>query len=182
MNILRMGARILSRSSPLLLVASGAALALTFPPIRRGLRTAAVKATKGVLIVSDQIKDVTTKMRAGASDMAAEERQARKPSCPATMIRAFRASAKTKGRRMAVATTAGVLDMKEKAKDIRDEIKGIVEEAKQVRQANRSDVEHNNVGAANTDSDRLNDELTVSIGNSDTDLLDKPGLPAKFTE
>ncbi|HWR41913.1 hypothetical protein [Sporomusa sp.] len=139
MNILRMGARIISKSSPILLIASGTALALTLPPVRRGLRTFAVKATKGALIVSDEVKNLTAKMRDKASDIVVEARETGECPCPAAAIKSLRSSAKVKGRRIAVATTAGVLSMQEKAKSVRDEFKDIVDEAKQLRGVNQSE-------------------------------------------
>jgi hypothetical protein len=133
MNIFRIGARIISRSSPALLLAGGAVLALTLVPVRHGLRTVAVKATKGALIVGDGVKNLTAKLRAEATDIVAEARQTSQCSCSDDSLKSLRSCAKVKGRRMAVATTVGVLNMKEKAKSIRDGFTEIVEEAKELR-------------------------------------------------
>ncbi|MDF2569347.1 MAG: hypothetical protein K0R55_951, partial [Sporomusa sp.] len=114
MSILRMGSWIISRSSPAVLIASGAALALAVPAVRRGFRAALVTATKGALVISDEVKNLTEKVRVGASDIVEEARQT--SCCPCPAIKSLRSSAKVKGRRMAVATTAGVLSIQEKAK------------------------------------------------------------------
>ncbi|QDR82384.1 hypothetical protein [Sporomusa termitida] len=141
MNFLRMGARILTRSAPALLLAGGAALVLTLPPVRRGLRMAAVQATKGALIVGDEVKNLTAKLRDKASDIVVEARERGGCPCPGAALTSLRSSAKVKGRQIAVATTAGVLSVQEKAKSVRDDFKDIVDEAKQRRGANQADPE-----------------------------------------
>ncbi|VBB05088.1 Hypothetical protein LUCI_0294 [Lucifera butyrica] len=135
MDILKIGSRILGGSSPSLLVATGAVLALTFPPVRRGLRAAAVVATKGVLAVSDRVTNLSTGIRQGASGIIDEARE----TGPIDGVKSIRASAKTKGRRIAVATTAGALTLKKKATSIREGFKGIVNEAKEMHAARQAE-------------------------------------------
>jgi len=157
MNILSMGARIISRSSPALLIAGGAALALSCLPIRRGLHTVAVKATKGALVVGDEVKNLTSKMRTGASGIVKEAR--RKSGCPchACRIKSIGATAKIKGHHMAVAATAGLLSMKDKAKAVHDGLAGIVDEAKQRIDKNAISIEES---AAEIPHDGLEASIT----------------------
>lgn len=132
MSIFSLGARIISRISPLLLVAGGVALVWALLPDRRcRFRPAAVKVTKGVLIAKDEVKNAAARMSAKASDLVEEARQSRTDCCSgAAVTESLKDSAKAKGRRMAVATTAKVLTMKEKA---RAEFNSIVAEAKENR-------------------------------------------------
>lgn len=110
MNFLNFGAKMISKTSPLLLVASGVAIALAFFPDRRDLRSAAVTATKGALAAKDKMKNVAEELRTGY--------------CPK--------DTKAKGRRIAVTATKKVLTLKEKAQT---EFQSIVEEAKEQRAA-----------------------------------------------
>ena len=55
MRILSMGAKILSRSSPVLLVGGGAAIVFALPAVRLGLRATLVAATRGALIITDKV-------------------------------------------------------------------------------------------------------------------------------
>ena len=126
MNFFKLGVRILSKSFPLLLAAGGVALVLALLPERRGgLRSGAVKVTKGALITKDKVKDAAAKVSAGASAIIKEARQARKVS-------ACRSGGddRANGRRMAVTATKKILTLKEKAQA---EFKSIVEEAKRRR-------------------------------------------------
>lgn len=133
MNILRFGARLISRSSPVLLLAGGAVLALTLTPVRQGLRAVAVQATKGALVVGEGVKNVTARLQAEAAGIVAEARESEPRACGRS-LHSLTTCAKAKGRRMAVATTAGVLAVKEQAEALQGEFKGIVEEAKERRE------------------------------------------------
>jgi vacuolar-type H+-ATPase subunit H len=135
MNILHMGSRVISRSSPMLLAVTGTAMAFAFPPVRRGLRSAAVLATKGALIVSDGVKEAAARMRENAESIVQEAREMEDHDCPCTAVKSMGASVKNKSRRMAVSTTAGLLSMKDRAKSAREELKSIVNEAKERRAA-----------------------------------------------
>lgn len=135
MNILHIGSRMISRSSPMLLAATGAVMVLAFPPVRRGLRSAAVLATKGALIVSDGVKEAAAKMRENAESIVQEAREMEGSDCPCTAVKSMGASVKNKSRKMAVSTTAGLLSVKDRAKSAREELKSIVNEAKERRAA-----------------------------------------------
>lgn len=135
MNIFHIGSRMLSRSSPVLLAATGAAVVLAFPPVRRGLRSAAVLATKGALMVSDKVKDAAAKMRENAESIMQEAREKEDCNDPCPAVKAVGTSVKNKSRKMAVSTTAGLLALKEQAKSAREEWNSIVNEAKELRTA-----------------------------------------------
>lgn len=135
MNILHMGSRMISRSSPILLAATGAVMVLAFPPVRRGLRSAAVLATKGVLMVSDGVKEAAGKVKKNATSILQEAREMQADDCPCTTVKTMGASVKNKSRKMAVSTTAGLLSMKDRAKSAREGLESIIIEAKERRAA-----------------------------------------------
>ncbi len=128
MNIMRL----LSRTSPSAFLVTGAVLALSFPPVRRGLRSVAVLATRGILSVTDQMKNHHEKLKARMDDIVTEARQP--GECPVEAatekIDTLRRTVKGHGRRLAVATAAGVLSVADKAKPLRDDLRSIVDEAK----------------------------------------------------
>jgi hypothetical protein len=131
MNFLKLGARIISKGSFLLLVAGGIAIALASLSDRRRLRSDAVKVTKGALITKEQVKNAAAKMAAEASDIVKQARQAGTNSCSGTSAaKSFQATSKEKGHHIAVATTAKILTLKEKAQA---EFKSIINEAKERR-------------------------------------------------
>lgn len=113
MNYLHWGARMITKSSPALLLLGGAALACCSQPVRRGLHRMAVQATKGILIVNDEVKNLASKSSATRT-------------CP-----------KCHGRRMAVAAVGGVLTVKEKAGAVCNEFSTIIEEARLKHELNR---------------------------------------------
>jgi hypothetical protein len=122
MNFLKFGANMFSKNSLLLLLAGGIVLALLSD--RRNLRSGAVKVTKGALIAKDEVKNAAAKVSARASDFVEEARQVRGVSpCRG-------AATREKGHRIAVATTAKILTLKEAAQA---EFKSIVDEAKRRR-------------------------------------------------
>jgi hypothetical protein len=128
MNIIRL----LSKTSPTALLITGAALTLSFPPIRHGLRSAAVLAARGILSITDEMKNHSGKLKEGMNNIVAEARQP--IACPvegaADKIDTLRRKVRTHGRRLAVATAAGVLSVADKAKPLRDDLRSIVGEAK----------------------------------------------------
>lgn len=133
MYILRWGSHILERSTPAGLIVGGAALALTLPPVRRGLRATAVLATRGVLMIADKVNYLGASLQETAEDLIAE---AREPiSCPVETIRDkwdnFRDRAKQRHRNLAVAAAGGYLAAKERVGTLRENMDTIVEEARQ---------------------------------------------------
>jgi len=106
MNYFHWGARMICKSSPALLLLGGAALACCSQPVRRGLHRMAVQATKGILIVNDEVKNLASKTSA------------------------TRTCTKCHGRRLAVAAVGGVLTVKEKAGAVCNQFSTIVEEAR----------------------------------------------------
>jgi hypothetical protein len=130
MNFFSLGSKMFSKTSSLLLIVSGVAIALAFFSDRRRLRSGAVKVTKGALIAKDEVKNVAGKMSSKASGIVKEAYQNRRNSSSNRAANSFQASLKDKGHRMAVATTASALTLKEKAQA---EFKSIVAEAKERR-------------------------------------------------
>jgi len=134
MNILRFGSRLLSNASPVGIILGGTALAMAVPPLRQGLRSVAVVATRGVLSIADEAKRVTAVSRESMEDMINEAKDPDTcfPSC--TDFKESVADLKTQPRRLAVAATMGALTVSDKAKslykDASEQIKNIVDEAK----------------------------------------------------
>lgn len=139
MNILRFGSHLLRRSSPVGIILGGTALALTIPPIRQGLRSLAVAATRGVLSITDEAKKVTSASRESMEDIISE---AKNPDtcCPSCSdFTESVADLKAGPRRLAVAATMGVLSVSDKAKslykDASQQVKDIVDEAKNSKES-----------------------------------------------
>jgi len=134
MNILRFGSHMLRRSSPFGIILGGAVLALAIPPVRQGFRTVAVAATRGILSITDEAKRITSTSRENMKDIISEAQDPANccPSC--SSFTESLADLKTKPRRLAVATTMGVLSVSDKAKslykDASKQVKSIVDEAK----------------------------------------------------
>lgn len=132
MRIMRWGARILERSSPVVLLATGAAIAVAFPPVRRSLRTAAVLTTRGALALSDKVKQLGARIKENTAGIIAEAREF--DNQPQTTISetvdCLKDTAKKQGRRVAVATAAGALALSDKAKALRKDFKEVMEEAR----------------------------------------------------
>jgi hypothetical protein len=134
MNILRFGSHLLRRSSPFGIILGGAVLALAIPPVRQGFRTVAVAATRGILSITDEAKKITSTSRENMRDIISEAKDSENccPSC--SSFTEGLADLKTKPRRLAVATTMGVLSVSDKAKslykDASKQFKSIVDEAK----------------------------------------------------
>lgn len=63
MNIFRIGSRIISHTSPVAFAATGVALALSIPRVRKGLRTVAAVALAGVLGVADSLRNPSSAER-----------------------------------------------------------------------------------------------------------------------
>ncbi|MBU2700083.1 gas vesicle protein [Sporomusaceae bacterium BoRhaA] len=132
MNIMRLGSRIFESSPPVALVATGAAIAIAFPPFRRGLRTAAVLTTRGALALTDGVKQLGNQIKDSTADIVAEARNF--DNTPqetfSETIDCVKDTAKKHGRRVAVATAAGALTLSDKVKSLRKDFKEVVEEAK----------------------------------------------------
>lgn len=137
MNILRFGSNLLARSSPMAIILGGTALALTVPPIRQGLRTLAVAATRGVLSITDEAKRVTSVSRESMEDIMSEA-QDPDTCCPSCSdLTESVADLRTTPRRLTVSATMGVLTVSDKAKslykDASQQFKNIVDEAKNTK-------------------------------------------------
>jgi hypothetical protein len=74
MNILRVGSRIISRSNPVLLVATGAAIALSLPPVRKGLWSAAIFATRSLIKAKEELQSLGSRLQEEAEKLVAEAR------------------------------------------------------------------------------------------------------------
>ncbi len=136
MNPIRFGTRLLSRSSPVLLFVTGAAAALSFPPVRHGIRSAAVMTTKGVLVVADKVKAIGEKMREKVENVATRSGIEEHSHIDEVKedLDSLGNNLKSRRRRVAVAATAGVLAISDKAKSLRKDFRDIVDEARASRQ------------------------------------------------
>lgn len=136
MQFLRMGSRILGRTSPWGFIAAGAAIALALPPVRKGLRCAAVATTRGVLGIMDQAIEFTSNIREQAEDIMAEARSGETCNMAKDWEEAFETT-KTYPRDLAIgAATAGLAvseHVGEHAKIVKEHVQGIVDEAKMRR-------------------------------------------------
>lgn len=123
MNVMRWGASMIQRTSPAGLILLGAGLALTLPPVRRGLRSSAVAAIRGVMTVSESVQETLSGMREGMENIVSEARGSDGlDDQPCTFLEA----ARTHGRRAAVAVAGGAMAA-------RDEWKSIISEARDAR-------------------------------------------------
>jgi hypothetical protein len=128
MNVLRWGANMLENTTPVGLILAGAVLAMASPPVRRGVRSAAVMATRGVLMAAGAVQTTVAAVREDLEDVVAEAQTPADPASDAaesdcTMVKA----ARNHGRRLAVTAAAGALA-------VRDGLQGIVEEARSGQQ------------------------------------------------
>jgi methyl-accepting chemotaxis protein len=150
MQVLRIGSRLLERTSPLGLLAAGAVLAVSLPPVRKGLRCAAVVTTRGVLGALDYAQELAANVREQAEDLVAEARSGE--SCDVTegWEEAFE-TAKNYPRDLVVSAASAGLAVSERvnehAKAVKEHVSGVVEEAKSRRSRITSPV--NNIESTN---------------------------------
>lgn len=72
MKILEVASKSLAEASPLTLLLVGVGAWLVFPSLKKGLRTTAVAATKGVIGVTDSVTKFANNVSEGISDVVAE--------------------------------------------------------------------------------------------------------------
>ncbi|TWH49228.1 hypothetical protein [Sporomusa sp. KB1] len=132
MNVLRWGSRMLSRTTPAGLILTGAAIALATPVVRRGLRSTALLATKGVLAITDQTKGVIARFKEDAEDFMAEARTTEQTTTREISNKwdEVKDHARRHRRRILAATATGVVAMSGKAKKLKHEFHDAIEEAK----------------------------------------------------
>jgi hypothetical protein len=124
MNVLRWGVNIMENTSPIGLVLAGTVLAMASPPVRKGVRSAAVMATRGLLTAAGAVQTTIAAFRENMKDVVAEaQTPADFSSGTAPDSCTLAKAAKSHGRRLAVTAAAGALA-------VRDGLHGIVEEAK----------------------------------------------------
>lgn len=180
MNILRFGSHLLSRASPVGIILGGTALALTVPPLRRGLRTVAVVATRGVLSIADEAKRVTAVSR---ENMESIINEAKDPDTCCPSCADFTESVtdlKTGPHRLAVAATMGALTVSDKAKslykDASQKMKNIVDEAKNNNLSpdpSETDIEEDTIKeTASTDNDIPEKKIKMTV-SKEKDLPEK---------
>ena len=128
MNVLRWGTGMIENTSPLGLILAGTVLAMASPPVRKGLRSAAVMTTRGVLTAAGAVQTTYANFRENMEDVVADAQSpvndssdGAEDNCTISM------AAKNHGRRFAVTAAAGVLAF-------RNEVQGIVEEARSGRE------------------------------------------------
>lgn len=132
MNIMRLGSRFIESSSPVALIATGAAIAVAFPPVRKGLRSVAVLTTRGALALADSVRGLGNQIKESTADIVSEAREidnAPQEAIADTMD-CLKHTAKKQGRRVAVATAAGALALSDKAKSLRKKFNDVVDEAR----------------------------------------------------
>lgn len=133
MNIFRVGSRIISHTSPAAFVATGAALALSIPLVRRGLRSVAVLAVAGVLGITDSLRNPAPAVKSDIKDDDAET-QATKCShrkTTADKINNLHQSTKLHTRQTAGATVSDALAAAVEAENSHGKFHDIMQEAKE---------------------------------------------------
>lgn len=146
MNILQWGSRVLTRTSPLGLAVGGAAIALSIPAIRKGLRRTTVIALGGIITATDEAKRLSIQSRQKLHALIDEAKNTEdgKNSCGELAEKL-----RSQPRRLAVSATAGVLAVSDKAKGIANhathEFKSIVSDAKSLRDQSSSSQEPSDV-------------------------------------
>jgi ubiquinone biosynthesis protein COQ9 len=112
--LMRMGARLLEgRLSPYSLAFAGAALAISLPPVRKGLRMAAVLATRSILTMTDTIRHTGAIIREEMENIVAEARETDHPVCTSLEMRQ---------RKLASATSQGLMSVSRKAHSLSEKI------------------------------------------------------------
>jgi hypothetical protein len=170
MNVFRMGSRMLQRTSPWGLIAAGVALAVTLPPVRKGLRCAAIVTTRGILTVADQAREFAANLQEQAEDIVAEARygdecdmQERWDDVLDTARdyhRDLAVSAATAG--LAVSEHVGehTNAVKKHARAVKVHVQGIVEEAK-TRRGSRITSPVNNIEPTNVETRNPEEEKGI---------------------
>lgn len=165
MNILRWGANMIENTTPTGLIIAGAVLAVASPPVRRGLRSAAVMATRGVLMAAGTVQGAMASMRGNMREVMDEARQPMESDFdePVRERSGMLRSARKRGRRLAVGAAAGAVA-------VRDELRSIVEEARQRKHDMAEDydviaAEEAEMSAHDTESDGL-EAAETNIGHN----------------
>lgn len=178
MNIMRLGSRIVESGSPVAILATGAAIAVAFPPVRRSLRAAAVLTTRGTLALVDNVKQLGDKIKESTADIVSEAREF--DNTPQETISetvdCLKDTAKRHGRRVAVATAAGALALSDKAKSLRKDFNEVVEEAKSSIADNMNE-NNDEVPVNESQADEVSDvsgELSLKISDTDSENEDIP--------
>lgn len=126
MDVLRLGSRMLSRTTPAGLILAGSVLALSMPRVRHRVRSTTALALRGLLSLVEE--NGVPVMAAADGDHSSSERERRQE---------FRDRSKGSARRVAVGAASGMISASDKAKelyeDMTHEIRGIIDEAKSSR-------------------------------------------------
>jgi hypothetical protein len=128
-NFIRWGSRVLTRSSPTMLIATGAALALALPPVRKGLRSAAILTTRGFLSITDQIHHIGATMKEELEDFVAEARESttQPTDTLSEQFKRFKHGTKSQFRRIAVTVTGGALAVSDQAQSLQNKFEEVVD-------------------------------------------------------
>ena len=128
-NFIRWGSRVLTRSSPTMLIATGAALALALPPVRKGLRSAAILTTRGFLNITDQIQHIGTTMKEELEDFVAEARESttQPTDTLSEQFKRLKHGTRSQFRRIAVTVTGGALAASDQAKSLQNKFEEVVD-------------------------------------------------------
>ena len=122
MNVLRWGANMIQETSPAGLIFAGALLSLTSPPVRQRLRSAAITATRGVLVAASTVQGTAASMRKGMEDIVTEAKTPTDHSAVEERCTLLTAS-KNSGRRLAVMAATSAMAVREGFQSILEDAK-----------------------------------------------------------
>jgi len=132
MNIMSLGSR-LYQASPTGVIMAGAALTLALPPVRRGIRSTAIMAARGLYQASNSVSELGSKVKDGFVNIVVEAKHSDQQAVTdprKERLHNLREKSRFHRRRFAVATASGVLAVADKAKLLRGELQSIIDEAK----------------------------------------------------
>lgn len=117
--LMQIGSRFLQRMSPVGLLLAGTVLALSIPPVRKGIRSAAVMTTRSILMAAGAVQHTGSAIREEVMDIVAEAKETECPMC-ATLAK--------RQRRLAHATSQGLQNVSAKTKELSDKLKRFADE------------------------------------------------------
>jgi hypothetical protein len=132
MNIMSLGAKFY-QASPTGVIIAGAALTLALPPVRRGIRAAAIMTTRGLYQAGNSMSELGSKVKDGFVNIVTEAKQSDQQAVndlSKERVHNLREKSRFHRRRFAVATASGVLAVANKAKKLRGELQSIIDEAR----------------------------------------------------
>lgn len=174
MNVLRWGSNMIENTTPAGFIIAGAVLAMASPPVRKGLRSAAVMATRGVLMAAGTVQSAMTSMRENVEDFIAEAKEPldTAPTDAGQVRGGMIRSARRRGRRLAVGAAAGAFA-------VRNELRSIVEDARQHRNSLRDGYETADSGSGQEVAEAARNQLREADGLGASTTETGPDSPGK---